>query len=139
MFYKLLKNTSMKKLLTIIFLFSSVFCVQAQQDVSEAIINAFAAGNATTLSNHFNDNIELVVGSTNDVFSKQQAASILGDFFRKNKVSSFQVLHKGSKDTSAFSICTMNAGNSTYRVYILVRKVDAKQLIQQIRIELSNE
>lgn len=129
----------MKTLISVLFLMCSVTALHAQRDVSEDILNAIASGDAVTLSSFFNDNVELVVGSTNDVFSKQQATGIITDFFRRNKVSSFQVLHKGIKDTSAFSICTMKAGNSSYRVYVLVRRTSTRQLIQQLRIESSND
>lgn len=129
----------MKTLISFLFLVSSIGMVNAQQDVSDNILGALANGDVTTLSSFFNDNVELVIGSSNDVFSKQQATGIISDFFRKNKVSAFQVLHKGTKDTSAFSICTMKAGNASYRVYVLVRKTSTRQLIQQLRIESSND
>lgn len=129
----------MKTLISFLFLVSSIGLVNAQQDVSDNILGALANGDVATLSSFFNDNVELVIGSTNDVFSKQQATGIISDFFRKNKVSAFQVLHKGTKDTSAFSICTMKAGNASYRVYVLVRKTSTRQLIQQLRIESSND
>ncbi len=129
----------MKTLISFIMLICSFGIVSAQQDVSDNILNALAGGDPVTLSSFFNDNVELVVGATNDVFSKQQATGIISDFFRRNKVSAFQVLHKGTKDTSAFSICTMKAGNASYRVYVLVRKTSSRQLIQQLRIESSND
>jgi len=129
----------MKTLISLLLLVCSVTFANAQRDVSDDIINAIAAGDAVTLSSFFNDNVELVVGATNDVFSKQQATGIITDFFRRNKVNSFEVLHKGTKDTSAFSIGTMKAGNGTYRVYVLVRRTSTRQLIQQLRIESSND
>jgi len=129
----------MKTLISFVMLILSFGIVHAQQDVSESILNALADGDATTLSSYFNDNVELVIGSSNDVFSKQQATGIISDFFRKNKVNDFLVLHKGTKDTSAFSIGTMKTGNASYRVYVLVRKTSTRQLIQQLRIESSND
>lgn len=129
----------MKTLISVLFLICSSAIVNAQREVSTAILDAVAAGDAVVLSSYFNDNVELVIGSTNDVFSKQQATGIITDFFRRNKVNSFQVLHKGTKDTSAFSICTMKAGSNTYRIYLLVRKSADRQLIQQLRIESSND
>lgn len=117
----------------------SMQIASAQHEVSADILNALSDGNATVLSSYFNDNVELVVGSANDVFSKQQASGIMSDFFKKNKVSSFQVLHKGTKESSAFSICTMKTTTNTFRVYVLVRRSGSGQLIQQLRIESSND
>jgi len=59
----------------------SVFVVHAQTDVSDKILNAFANGDVAVLSECFNDNVELVVGSTSDVFSKQQATGNSDRFF----------------------------------------------------------
>ena len=112
--------------------------MQAQQDVSDSIIDALSKGNAVTLSSYFNENVELKVGTANDVYSKQQATAIVTEFFRKNTVQSFQVLHKGTKENSAFAICQMKTANASYRIYILVRKTTDNQLIQQLRIEASN-
>lgn len=129
----------MKSIITILILIISSFSASAQKDVSPQIINALGKGDAITLSTFFNENVELIVGSTNDVFSKKQATGIVADFFRRNKVTAFQVLHKGNKDNSAFSICTMKTSTNTFRVYVLVRHSANKQLIQQLRIEPTNE
>lgn len=129
----------MKTLISVIFMFCSLQIANAQHEVSADILKAISDGNATVLSAYFNNNVELAVGSVNDVFSKQQAAGIMQDFFKNNKVSSLQVLHKGTKESAAFSISTMKTATNTFRVYVLVRKVGPKQLIQQLRIEVSND
>ena len=85
------------------------------------------------------DNVELVVGSKNDIFSKQQSHGILSEFFRKNRVNRFNVLHKGERDLSCFIIGTLETDYATYRVYVLTRKNENQNLIQQLRIEPSNE
>jgi len=123
------------------FLFSfCLFCVvpliQAQtSEVPAAIISALENGNAGQLSGFMNNEVELVIGNQNDVFSKQQAAGIIADFFRKNRVSSFQLLHKGNKDVASFAIGTLKTSTGNYRVYVLTRKNE----IQQLRIEPSND
>ena len=113
------------------------FCQTA--DISVDIINALAKGDASRLSSFFNDNIELVVDNKNDIFSKQQASSIISDFFRKNPANGFGVLHEGKKEASSFSIGTLKTANGPFRIYILTRKSGNKDVIQQLRIESSNE
>ena len=71
----------------------------------------------------------------NDVFSKPQATEIIADFFRKNKVNSFQLLHKGNKDAASFVIGTLKTSTGNFRLYVLTRKNE----IQQLRIEPSND
>jgi hypothetical protein len=104
-------------------------------EVSPDIISAIGSGNASQLSEYLNANVELVIDNKNDVFSKQQATGIIADFFRKNKVSSFQLLHKGNKDAASFAIGMLKTATGTYRVYVLTRKNE----IQQLRIEPSND
>jgi mRNA-degrading endonuclease RelE of RelBE toxin-antitoxin system len=133
------KNYRMKTRLTLFLIFLSLSYGFAQRDVSPTIISALQKGDAVAVSAFFNENVELIVGQVNDVFSKKQATGILSDFFRRNKISSFRIIHKGNKENSAFSICSMQAGSASYRVYILVRTADNQQLIQQLRIEPTND
>jgi hypothetical protein len=117
-------------------LICAVPLVQAQSsEVPAGIISALDGGNASQLSAYLNDNVELVIGNQNDVFSKPQATGIIADFFRKNKVSGFQLLHKGNKDAASFAIGTLKTNTGSFRVYVLTRKNE----IQQLRIEPSNE
>jgi len=121
-------------------LFSSLFCLiqlsEAQtSDVPADIITALNEGNSNQLSVRLNTNVELVIDTKNDVFSKQQASGIIADFFKKNRVISFQLLHKGNKDAASFVIGTLKTANGNFRVYVLTRKNE----IQQLRIELPND
>jgi hypothetical protein len=121
-------------------LLSSLFCVipliEAQSsEVPSEIIAALNEGNSSQLSANLNTNVELVIDTKNDVFSKQQASGIIADFFRKNHVNSFQLLHKGNKDAASFAIGTLKTVNGNFRVYVLTRKNE----IQQLRIEPSND
>jgi hypothetical protein len=108
-------------------------------EVPPEIISALDKGDAGKLSAYLNANVELVVGNKNDVFSKQQASGIITDFFRTNKVSSFQLLHKGNKEATSFAIGEIKTNTGNYRVYVLTRKSGNQTVIQQLRIELSND
>ncbi len=117
-------------------LFLVVPIIEAQSaEVSSEIISALNEGNTVLLSNFLNSNVELVIDNKNDVFSKLQSTSIIADFFRKNRVSSFQLLHKGNKDLASFAIGVLKTSSGNFRVYVLTRKNE----IQQLRIEPSNE
>lgn len=103
------------------------------------IIAAISQGSVARLTPYLGANVELVIDNKNDVYSKQQAVEIISDFFKRNTVSGFQILHSGSKDTSTFAIGALKTSNGAYRVYILTRKTDGKSVIQQLRIESSND
>ncbi len=127
---------TIKLLLFSFILFAAIPNLHAQAvEVPSGIISALDEGSAGSLSGYLNDNVELVIGAQNDVFSKQQATGIIAEFFRKNRVNSFELLHKGNKDAASFAIGTLKTGSGTYRVYILTRKNE----IQQLRIEPSND
>lgn len=127
---------TIKLLLLSFCLICTVPMINAQSsEVPSEIISSLGSGNASQLSGYLNDNVELVIDNKNDIFSKQQATGIIADFFRKNKVSAFQLLHKGNKDAASFAIGTLKTNTGTFRVYVLTRKNE----IQQLRIEPSND
>ncbi len=104
-------------------------------EVPAEILNALNSGDAGQLNNYLNTNVELFIENKNDVFSKSQSSQIITDFFRKNHVTGFQLLHKGNKDAASFVIGTLKTSSGTFRLYILTRKNE----IQQLRIEPSND
>lgn len=130
----------MRQFSVLLFVIVALFPLQAQRDTDALITNALSKGDAIALSAWFNEHVELVLTGINDVYSKKQATGILVDFFKKNKVQSYQLLHKGNKENSAFTIGTISTATGDYRVYILIRRsASDKQLIQQLRIESSND
>lgn len=127
---------TIKLLIISLCLFCTIPFVEAQSsEVHSEIIAALNEGNASQLSGYLNANVELVIDNKNDIFSKQQASGIITDFFRKNKITSFQLLHKGNKEAASFAIGTLKTSTGSFRVYVLTRKNE----IQQLRIEPSND
>lgn len=123
-----------------VLLLGVVFLGFAQSnDVPPEIVSAIESGDAARISSFLNNNVELVVENKNDVYSKQQATSIITDFFRNKRVTSFQVIHKGNKDASIFFIANMRTNSGIFRVYVLTRRTGNQNLIQQLRIEPSND
>jgi len=131
---------TIKTLLLSLFVLTALPVINAQSnEISPEIISALDEGDASQINNFLSANVELVIGNKNDVFSKQQASGIINDFFRTNKVSSFQLIHKGNKDAASFAIGTLKTAGGSYRVYVLTRKQGSTPLIQQLRIESSND
>lgn len=126
-------------LFTLLFSLGTFYAYPQTAEISNEIIDALNSGDSSTLSSFFNDNVELVVDNKNDIFSKQQASSIISDFFRKNATSGFSLIHKGEKEAACFAIGTLKTSNGSFRVYVLTRKNGKKDVIQQLRIEPSND
>ena len=58
------------------------------------------------------------------------------DFFTQHPPKAFELKHQGSSDNgSLYMIGNYTSGNLTYRTYILLKKVTAAFIIQQIQFE----
>ena len=109
------------------------------EDIPDGIINAIKSGNASNLAKYFIVNVELTINETEEIYSKEQAELILKDFFLKNPVNSFVVLHKGGKEGSRYAIGNLSTVNGTFRLTILVKLKESQPYIHQLRIEKENE
>ncbi|VBB46747.1 conserved exported hypothetical protein [uncultured Paludibacter sp.] len=129
------------KLLTLFLLFAGFIQTTAAQnsEVPNGIITALKSGDASKLSSYFNDNVQLLVGNKNDIYSKQQSVGIIADFFKRNNVTNFEIIHQGTKEAASFIIGTLYTSGGKYRVSILTRKSGATSVIQQLRIESNND
>ena len=117
----------------------SVFSAYSQEKV--ALFDAFKSADANAISMYFNDNIEMTLPNAQNFFSKSQARGILADFFKKNQVTDFVVLHTGNKENSAFTIGNLKTVNGVFRVSFFARKIPnvAKKQIYLLRLEKSLE
>lgn len=104
-------------------------------DENGDLVKAFKAANVNTIASYLNDNVEIAVSQTDNYYTKQQARSILMNFFRKNSVKDFTIAHNGQKENSSFLIGTLSTSGGTYRVSVFSRK----SLIYQLRIEPNND
>ena len=110
-------------------------------DISDDVAAAVKTGNAGSVAKFFSANVDLKILDKEDVYSKAQAELILKDFFSKNPVKSFSILHKGtSKNGDQFSIGTYEtASGKKFRSYFLFKKEGAGLTIQQFRFENQDE
>lgn len=128
----------LKKLVVLSFVMafcSSVFAFPVF-DIPPKIFDAMKVGNSTELTKYFNTTVELVILDKEDVYSKQQAEQILKNFFDKNRVKNFTLLHQGGKSGAQYAIGNLETEDGkTYRVYFLVKESGGKPLVHQMRIE----
>jgi len=132
-----MKTIKLLSILLIFVAFSQTSIAQSANVPSE-VLSALNSGDAGKLSSYMNNNIQLTVDNKNDIYSKQQAAGIISDFFKKNSVNRFEVLHQGVKEASSFAIGMLYTSGGKYRVTVLTRKNGNITVIQQLRIELNN-
>jgi len=116
---------------TLLMMFSPA--VKAQ--VPEQIIISLKSGNAKILSEFFNQNVELVVPDSDNVYSKAQAQQIVGNFFSIYTPVSFSIIHQGGKEGAKYVIGNMGTKTGIFRVYFLLKQSEGKDYIHQLRIE----
>jgi hypothetical protein len=111
--------------------------VEPVLDISDDVASAVKTGNAANVSKFFSANVDLKILDKEDVYSKAQAELILKDFFAKNPMKSFAIIHKGtSKNGDQFAIGTYETtAGKKFRSYFLFKKEGAGLTIQQLRFE----
>lgn len=121
---------------TLIFLLTTTTMLLGQPNFS-AVITAIQKGNAASISNYMDANVEVTVGDNDGAYSKNQAIAVVQEFFQKNAPSNCSMVHSGAARDGASYYCigNLSAGGSKYRVYIFFKKVGDTYLIQEMRFE----
>jgi hypothetical protein len=130
---------NMKKLTSIFIILCLALSVGFAQDANENISGAIKLGNYKELSKHFDTKVELTIGTKEASYSKAQAELIVKDFFSNDKVTNYQVIHRGkSPDGAQYAIGTLTTANTTYRTYVLTKDVNGVLRVQQLRFEAND-
>lgn len=99
------------------------------------IIQAFKKGSATDITTYLDNSVEITLDSKNNTYNTQQASKIITDFFSKNKVSDFKVLHQSESGGTAYCIGNLSTAGGTYRLTLFAKDKKGKTLLQEIRFE----
>ena len=128
-----LKNISL-----LVLLFISIFAGKVAAQVPNDIMLSFETGNSKLLSGYFNQNVELMVLDSENVYSKAQAEQIVSNFFSNFapvKENAFQIIHNSGKEGARSVIGTLKTTKGSFRVYFLLKKNGTKEYIHQLRID----
>ncbi len=111
---------------------------QDQTKIPAGISIAIKSGNATELSKYMNSTVELLLLEKEDFYKKVVAETILKDFFNEYHTKDFVIRHQGARNDAQYAIGNLETEKGSFRVYILLKKVDQELLIHIIRIEPDN-
>jgi hypothetical protein len=129
-------STIKKITLTIFFIAGFItYSNQIKAQVPDEILQSLKTGNSKTLSEYFNQNVEMVVLENDNVYSKAQAQQIVNKFFNSNPPENFTIIHQGGKEGAQYVIGNLVTSKGTFRVYFLLKKSSGKEYIHQLRIE----
>lgn len=127
-----------KKSLLIAFLCAIFIPFISFQDekMNDEIVSCFLNGNSKKLSGYFNQNIEIAIPENKNIYSKAQAQQIIAKFFSENPAESFNILSTSTNDDAINMIGMMTTKqSSSYRVYIVLKKTNGKDVIHLLKIE----
>ncbi len=136
-----LVTTTMKKNVHAVILFMLVSIVASAATaflpaVLDDISLAIRSGNAREVAKYFDTSVEITIHNESKVYSKSQAEMVLKDFFTKNPVSSFNVIHKGtSNEGSQYGIGTLVTNGGSFRTYVYIKQKGTAFFVQEIRFE----
>ncbi len=99
------------------------------------VVKAIKSGDATALSQFFDNTVEITLPEKSNSYSKGQAELVLHDFFASNGVKDFEVLHKSDNSGSQFFIGNLQTNNGIFRTTIFMKQKGDKDLIQELRFE----
>jgi hypothetical protein len=114
-----MKNIKLK-LTSFLFVFFVLTAVTFAQ-IPDGIVLSIQNGNDASLAEFFNENVELVVQTHDDVYSKSQAQQIVAEFFKSNKPKQFSIIHQGGKDGARYAIGSLTTNTGVFRVYFLLK------------------
>ncbi|HEY6506139.1 MAG TPA: DUF4783 domain-containing protein [Chitinophagaceae bacterium] len=107
----------------------------AQPGTIDEVIGALKSGDATGLSKHFDENVELTLPVKSDSYSKAQAEVILKDFFGNNGVKGFELKHKGDSPGGHYCIGTLQTKSGNFRAHVFLKSKGNKEVVKEIRFQ----
>ncbi len=101
----------------------------------EDVVAALKNGNAKDLAAYFDATVELNIAGKSDSYNKSKAESILLEFFAKNKVKSFDIIHQGEGGGSRFAAGNLVTSGGTFRTSFFLQKKGGSFVISELRFE----
>ncbi|MBC9931378.1 DUF4783 domain-containing protein [Chitinophaga qingshengii] len=134
----------MKKLLIVLMvLLGGIFSAYALSAGSEEnlvagpfedVVGAIKQGDVNSLSRYLDNNVEINISGKANSYSKAQAEIILKDFFSKNQVKSFELVHQGG-EASRFGIGNLSTSGGNYRLSFFLQKKGGAMVLNELRFE----
>ncbi len=102
-----------------------------------AISKAITKGDATALSQFFDEDVEITILNEVNIYSKSEAKEAVNMFFTKHPTTTYSQVHQGTSKGEGGQYCIGNlvSGGNKFRVYIYLKKSDSKYRIQELRFE----
>lgn len=133
--------TQMKmRLSSVVFFVLACLCAlpltaQSPQEVMKSIESAIKNKDAVVLSQFFNKDIEITLSEDEKVYSKNQAQLVIKDFFSRNPLTRFNMIHVGGAGDSWYGMGMYESASGQFDTNVFIKKYGSVYLIERIRFE----
>lgn len=112
---------------------------QSASDAQDQAIQAVRAGDADALGKLLNKRVDISVPpNANGGHDANQTVYILKQFFMSYPIKDFNVMHKGSAESSHYIMGTYISNKGTFDTNIFIKKFGDSFKIDQIRFDSDN-
>ena len=112
------------------------FFTSNQNDDLQRIIESFNLMNSNEIISHFNESIQISIDGKTYNENSYKSSILLDDFFNKNDIDSFNMIHKGISGTSLkYVIGEYLSDKKIYKILIFVDTKKSGNKIREIKID----
>ena len=112
------------------------FFTSNQNDNLQRIIESFNLMNSNEIISHFNESIQISIDGKTYNENSYKSSILLDDFFSKNDIDSFNMIHKGKSGTSlTYVIGEYLSDKKIYKILIFVDTKKNSNKIREIKID----
>ena len=112
------------------------FFTSNQNNNLQRIIESFNLMNSNEIISHFNESIQISINGKTYSENSYKSSILLDDFFTKNDIDSFNMIHKGKSGTSlTYVIGEYLSDKKIYKILIFVDTKKSGNKIREIKID----
>lgn len=112
------------------------FFTSNQNNNLQRIIESFNLMNSNEIISHFNESIQISIDGKTYSENSYKSSILLDDFFNKNDIDSFNMIHKGISGTSLkYVIGEYLSDKKIYTILIFVDTKKSGNKIREIKID----
>jgi amino acid transporter len=118
------------------FTLSAASLKQSAAGPFEDVVGAIKQGDVSALSRYLDNTVEISMAGKSNSYSKAQAEIILKDFFARNQVKTFELIHQvESNGGSRVGIANVGTSGGTFRTSFFLQKKGGSMVLNELRFE----
>lgn len=99
------------------------------------IVKALKSGNASQLESFMDNKLSVTINGQVKLYNQKDAVRAIGDFFQKNPVSNFVLLHQSESSGVQYFIGNLVTTNGTFRTTVYLKSKGDNWVIKEIQFD----